>query len=280
MNLLPAALLPKIAREINVEYSARRKKKHDIDIEENDLSKILVETIRDVLSMPWEYNEGIPVGDGIYLSVQVYKATGPLEQMHGDIAIVVVDNDRGMAGTGFYEAKLQSLDGGYPTFKMQQMKRLESSTPRLAVVLHDRRGNPVCDDPFEWALSEDRQPDRNTTLSLCRVISASWVRKFKRLDHAVSELRPWSIGFHFVTRYLLGPDLDYSRPPVDAISRWVRTTRRGCPPVVIEIEISRYPEGHLRREVAFIEPASSRALLSPMIENGGLELIERLPFGK
>jgi hypothetical protein len=148
------------------------------------------------------------------------------------------------------------------------------------VILHDRSGNPVCDEPFEWALSEDSQFDRNAKLCLCRVLPASWVRKFKRLDHAVSEMRPWSIGYHFVTRYLLGPDLDYSRPPVDAINRWVRTTRRGCPPVVIEIKISRYPEDHPRRELAFIEPGSSRALLRPMIESGGLERIERLPFGK
>jgi hypothetical protein len=236
-----------------------------------------VKTIREVLLTRREHQEGTKKADGFHLSVQAYKATGALERKHGDIAIVVSDNDRRVVGTGFYEAKLQSLDGGYPAFNVRQIQKLESSTPRLAIVMHERGESHICDDPFDWNFPEYDMNDYHNNLALCRALPASWARKFRRLSDAAWQRRPFSFWYRFVTRYLMGPDLDYSRTPEKAIARWMRKTKRASP-VVVEITISKSREGHLMNEPLLISPGSSQIILGQLEKDEEWAQPELLPI--
>ena len=93
------------------------------------LSIELVRIIREILLKPTADRDKSKERNGFSLSVHVYMATGALERMHGVIAVVVSDIERRVVGTGFYEAKLQSLDGHYSAFNVRQIQKLESSTP-------------------------------------------------------------------------------------------------------------------------------------------------------
>lgn len=266
MNWIPLSLLSEIAEEINICYSRKRSDLYDVDISEDLLSIELVRTIREVLLTPRAERDESKERAGFNLSVQAYKATGALERKHGDIAIVVSDIDRRVVGTGFYEAKLQSLDGHYPAFNVRQIQKLESSTPRLAILMHEREGSPVSDEPYDRGFPGNDPYGYYEKRSLCTVLPASWARKFRHLRDATWQKRPYSFGYHFVTRYLLGADLDYSRPPAKAIARWVRKTKRATP-VVIDIRISKSGEGLLQYEPVLIPPGSSPIVLEALIKN-------------
>jgi len=95
--------------------------------------------IREVLLKPTADRDKSKERNEFKLSVQAYKATGALERKHSDIAVVVSDLDRRVVGTGFYEAKLQSLDGHYPAFNVRQIQKLESNTPPGGGRPHTRR---------------------------------------------------------------------------------------------------------------------------------------------
>lgn len=277
MNWIPNSLLAEISDDINSCWTQKRNKMHDIDISEDYLSIELVRTIREVLSISRVDRCESVAKKGFYLSVEAYKSTGGLERIHGDIAIIVSDYDRRSVGTGFYEAKIQSIDGSYPTFKMRQIQRLESNTPRLAIIMHERREEPVSDNPFDRCFPEDDRSSFNDNHSFCRSLPASWARKFKRLGDAANQRRPYSFGYHFVTRYLLGADLDYSRSPAKAIDRWKRKTK-GFPLVIVEIKISVSGDGLLRYEPALIPPGSSQAFAPLMNQAKRLEQLELIPI--
>jgi hypothetical protein len=101
MNWIPLSKLAEIAKDINTVYAAKRNYIEDADISEDLLSIELVKTIREVLLTQRAKQETTKTSDGFHLSVQAYKTTGALERKHGDVAIVVSDNDRRIVGTGF-----------------------------------------------------------------------------------------------------------------------------------------------------------------------------------
>ncbi|MCX5963164.1 MAG: hypothetical protein NT070_08455 [Cyanobacteria bacterium] len=260
MNWLRNGSLERIAADLNDAYERERNATEDVDLNEDLLSYKLVRTIRDVLTRPPDPHEEIDPENGFSLAVQAYKATGRLEQTHGDIAIVVTDVDHHVTGCGFYEAKAEFHNGTYPSYKMRQIRRLESKTPRLAVVIYERDSKPVNDNLFDDSLPYwgGYKPLNNNhqTLSHCRVLPATWVRQFSRLDTATALMPPCSFGHHFVTRYLLGRDLDFSRPPTETIDRWVRLTKR-APPIVLEIFISRNPDTIYENKPTLLLPGST-----------------------
>ena len=241
MDSLRGVCVERVAAEINDAFDKESIAINDVDRSEDLLSNKLVNSIRKALDQPQGNQEDISSKSNLYMAVQAYKATGRLEQDHGDIAIVVTDLDHHITGTGFYEAKAESHDG-YPSYKMRQLKRLEAKTPRLAVVMYERQAKQVSDDVYSCSLPYLAAKD-STPLRHCRVLPASWVRQFPNLEAAATKTLPTSFGHHFVTRYLLGRDLDYSRTTANAIERWVRVTRRASP-VILEIVISRNPDWH------------------------------------
>jgi len=241
---------------LNSTYDREAAKVEHVDISEDSLSLKLVQSIRSVLTKPPVPDEHPGHDSGIYLDVQAYKATGRLEQTHGDIAIVVTDVDRRMTGTGFYEAKAEFQDGMYPSYKRRQIQRLESNTPRLAIAIYELNAKPVSDDPIDYSLPWRESGEHYQARSRCRVLPASWVRGFSRLSHATDLMQPCSFGHHFVSKYLLGQDLDYSRPPIAAIDRWIRHTRRASP-IILEIVISRSPDFDINDQPLLLLPGSS-----------------------
>jgi hypothetical protein len=277
MNWIPFSMLAEIAQDINTVYSHKRSGIYDVDISEDLLSVELVRSIRKVLMTPIEDQGKTKESNGFHLAVQAYKATGDLERKHGDIAIVVCDIDLGKVGTGFYEAKLQSIGGEYPSFNVRQIQRLESNTPRLAIVMHERRKGPVSDDPFDRGVPINEHFSHSVSEDLCRVIPASWARRFRRLGEAAYHRRPDSFGYHFVTRYLLGRDLDYTRSPKKAIARWVKK-ERGSSPLIVEIKISRTGEGLFRNEPFLIAPGSLQPFLNSTVKDGTLIQPELIPI--
>lgn len=239
MDSLHEVNVERVAAEINDEFDKESVAINDVDRGEDLLSNKLVNSIRKALGRPQRDQEEISSKSNLYMSVQAYKATGRLEQDHGDIAIVVTDLDHHITGTGFYEAKAEFHEG-YPSYRMRQLRRLEAKTPRLAVAMYERIAKPVSDNAYSCSLPY-LATQESASLRHCRVLPASWVRQFPRLEAAASQILPTSFGHHFVTRYLLGRDLDYSRTAANAIERWVRVTRRATP-VILEIVISRNPD--------------------------------------
>jgi hypothetical protein len=239
MHSLHGVNVERVAAEINDEFDKESVVINDVDRSEDLLSNRLVNSIRKALGQTQRDLEEISSKSNLYISVQAYKVTGRLEQDHGDIAIVVTDLDHNITGTGFYEAKAEFHEG-YPAYRMRQLRRLEAKTPRLAVAMYERNAKPVSDDAYSPSLSYHAAQE-STSLRYCRVLPASWVRQFPKLEDAASQILPTSFGHHFVTRYLLGRDLDYSRTAANAIERWVRITRRATP-VILEIVISRNPD--------------------------------------
>lgn len=254
MNSLREVSLSGIADAINDAFDREANSMDDVDRNEDLLSYKLISAIRSVLADPAELQRQPGSNSGFYMAIQAYKATGRLEQQHGDIAIVVTDVDQHISGTGFYEAKAEAHDGLYPSYKMRQLRRLESSTPRLAVAMYERQAKTVNDDVYYSALG-NRSSGEAHQLRYCRVLPASWVRQFSKLEAAANQMMPSSFGHHFVTRYLLGRDLDFSRNSLDAIERWVRVTRRAMP-VVLEIVISRNRDAQCTSEPLGILPSS------------------------
>jgi hypothetical protein len=256
MRRLPFPSLQRIVDKLNSTYDSEAAKVEYVDISEDSLSLKLVQSIRSVLTTPPVPNEYPEHDSGIYLDVQAYKVTGRLEQTHGDIAIIVTDTDRRITGTGFYEAKAEFKDNLYPSYKMRQIQRLESNTPRLAIAIYELSAKSVSDDPIDYSLPWRESGGHYQASSRCRVLPASWVRGFSNLRDATDSMQPCSFGHHFVSKYLLGKDLDYSRPPTSAIDRWIRQTRRASP-IILKIVISRSPDFDIDDQPLPLLPESS-----------------------
>lgn len=143
--------------------------------------------------------------------------------------------------------------------------------------MHKRKESPVSDDPFDRGFPETDEYRHYNNQRLCTVLPASWTRKFKRLSDATWHKRPYPFGYLFEIRYLLGPDLDYSRPPAKAIARWIRTTK-GAPPVVIVIRISKSGEGLWKYEPVLMPPGSSQIVLEALDINEKLAEPEFIPI--
>ena len=267
-----------LSRLINDDLEHRLQATELVDWAEDYLSVMLVGALRNTLrnvstiSAPKEHRPYAEErsGTNFFFEIEAYKATGALERKHGDIAIVVQDVDLHRAGTGFYEAKAEGPDGGFPAFNMRQLRRLSSATPQLGLLLYQRSRESVSDDEYSLSNRLDRPP---SATSRVRVIGANIATRYKRPEY-IPDL-PQTFGHHFVTRYLSGRDLDYSRDPLLTIERWLKVTRRASP-LVVSIRISRAasaleePARILPREAERI-PLLQPALLATLPPNPSIE---------
>lgn len=208
----------------------------DVDWNEDYLSLQLINIIRFILGSCVIENgqSNIPVQK---FNVEAYKLTGQAEQSHGDIAVVITRSIAGeqlVSGVGFYEAKASGAIGdNYPSFSIQQMRRLVSSTPKLTYLLYNKNLQKLNNE--EWANWDDSlgldRGLRNFTYAHTNTVDANFLKQCRDLKLA-SRIMGQSFGYHFVYRIMSGRDLDYSRPPLDAIRRWLKSTRRSNPFVV------------------------------------------------
>ena len=255
-----------LSRLINDDLEHRLQATELVDWDEDHLSIMLVGALRNTLrnvSTISALKEHRPYaeerGTNFFFEIEAYKATGALERKHGDIAIVVDDVDLHRAGTGFYEAKAEGPDGGFPAFNMRQLRRLSSATPQLGLLLYQRSRESVSDDEYSLSNRLDRPPSATSRL---RVIGANIATRYKRPEY-IPDL-PQTFGHHFVSRYLSGRDLDYSRDPLLTIERWLKVTRRASP-LVVSIRISRAASA-LEEPARILPPGAERIpLLQPAL---------------
>lgn len=217
----------------------------DVDWDENYLSFQVIKSIRVVLD-----GYVLPDTNLSKFDIEAYKLTGKAEQNHGDIAIVVsksFDNDSKITGVGFYEAKASSLDGHcYPAFSVQQLRRLVTNTPKLSYLLYERHAQ--ISNTQEWAASQRRLESTPRKQSFfARVVDANLVKQYKHLESAAHYMSQ-SFGYHFVYRTLSGRELDYSRPPIDTIRRWLKTTRRTTA-LVVSISVRESEKEHFHTQL-------------------------------
>ena len=209
----------------------------DVDWNEDFLSFMIVRAIRLVLGE-------LPFSRADYhfnnseFDIEAYKLTGLAEQTHGDIAIVVTRSYYAgappISGVGFYEAKASSIHGyDYPAFSIQQLRRLVTNTPKLSYLLYDKKLQIA--DAQEWpTFPKENFPDGNQFH--VRTIDANLLKQYKSLSNAAYFMgQPF--GYHFVHKILSGRDLDYSRPPLETIRRWLETTR-STSSVIVSIVIN------------------------------------------
>lgn len=250
----PWELVDAINQTVNVQM-------HNISTtewDENHISFLLVQGLRQTLQqtsdLETQNSRSTHKRTPLRIQAEAYKVSGALEQTHGDIVVVithVVDGYK-VTGLGFYEAKAAGLDYGYPAFNMRQLRCLTSSTPRLSLLLYERTSMPVQDDEFSF-------PDRTMearSFARARVLGANLASRFRKPD--VAELYAQSFGYHFVTRYLSGRDLDYSRSPAASLRRWLRVTKRASPILVAVTVSNKDPEpplAYLPEYVALPVPA-------------------------
>lgn len=209
--------------------------------DENHISFLLVRAIRNILqetsTVQSRHTDG--QDQGLHVQAEAYKVTGAIERTHGDIVIAIthVIDGRPLTGLGFYEAKAAGLYG-YPAFKMRQLQRLTSGTPRLSLPLYERSMMVVNDEDFPLIVRDQyRGRDQyRYKQERVRVLGANLASRFPDLGNFVS-MYAQSFGHHFVTRYLSGRDLDYSRKPAESLQHWLKVTKR-APPLLVSIVLS------------------------------------------
>lgn len=243
--LHPTSIHPEqLANALDREVERLVEDTEPVDWHEDSISFNLVQAVRKVLRLHSciqlvrsprysadKYQEQL-----LFLDVEIYKVTGKPERKHGDIAVVVRNEELHRTGVGFYEAKAQGVMGNFPAFSRRQFQRLSTCTPLLFLLLYHRSPEPVGTNASHVPYtSEDR---RSLDTSRVRVFRANEVRLF---GNPVSI--PWEaqrFGSHFVGDFLTGKSLDYSREPEKAVERWLKATKRASP-LVVSVRLSRSP---------------------------------------
>ena len=206
--------------------------------DENYISFLLVRTLRKILQETsiFQSRHTDSQDHRLHIKAEAYKVTGAIERSHGDIVIAIthVIDRHPLTGLGFYEAKAAGLNYGYPAFKMRQLQRLTSGTPRLALLLYERSKMAVSDDDFPLIFSDPHQYNQDKSQRV-RVLGANLASRFPDLNFV--SIYAQSFGHHFVTRYLSGRDLDYSRKPAESLQHWLKVTKR-APPLLVSIVLS------------------------------------------
>jgi hypothetical protein len=235
--------------------------------DENHLSILVVQSIREVLRRAGQ----IELETGVLrLAVEAYKFTGTPERCHGDIAVAIhhfLDDGREITGLGFYEAKAADMNGRYPAFKLRQLKRLFSATPRLSLLLYERMYSTATSEPFGLGIAPHSRSDRQTRRVRARTVGANIVTHLKDPGRS-AELYAESFGFHFVSRYLTGRDLDYSRSPAESLNRWLQKTKR-APPIVIALAVSNLESVVPQLQLADYEPLALPCVRTPLLTSPG-----------
>jgi hypothetical protein len=215
---------------------------HDVDWNEDSLTIRILGAIRNILS-----NYKIPFIDDNTLAnkfdVEAYKLTGNPEHSHGDIAIIVTRLfpyfHIPTSGVAFYEAKAASNGRSYkrfPSFSIQQLRRLVTNTPRLTYLIYDRNKRVVgsSDWPVNYSnlVSDYKTRYKHQAHSVrSYTVDANFLKNVKNIDCAVN-LYGRTSGEHFVKSVLSGRELDYSRSVKKTIRKWLKITKKSNPLIV------------------------------------------------
>jgi hypothetical protein len=230
----------------------------DVDWSEDLISYKIIEQLRYILArykLP-DIEDGL---SGNKFNMEVYKLTGKAEQSHGDIAFIVnrfiLGQEKPISGVAFYEAKA-SGNGyeqyRYPSFDIQQLRKLVTNTPKLSYLIYNREAQEIRMN--DW-LSDDIKKFHAIT------IDANFLKQCRNI-HAASITVGQSFGIHFVKRVLSGRDLDYSRSIEETIRRWLKCTKRSAP-LVISVSVQ---EKTYREFPAMIELSGFEKVTLPQLD--------------
>lgn len=168
----------------------------------------------------------------IRLEAEVYKVSGTPEHSHGDIVVAinhVYSDHMSVRGLGFYEAKAANTYGLFPAFEYQKFKKLVTLTPNLSLLLYERQPSPATSEPSLFSYMDmDRYNARD--LVRARTIQGKIVKHLGSPQMAIGYAQPF--GFHFVTRYLMARDLEYSQEPQKLLEKWLKDTKHTSPNII------------------------------------------------
>ncbi|MUL17309.1 hypothetical protein [Aliivibrio fischeri] len=224
----------------------------ETDWNEDLISFKLIERLREILSR-YKLPRMVDGYGQSKFNLEAYKLTGKAEQTHGDIAFIITkvypDHTKPISGVAFYEAKAARneyySDEKYPSFCIQQLRRLVTHTPKLNYLIYTKKkqhiGNsqwPAIDDLFH---NRDRWgTNSNSKYVSAFTIDANFLKQCRDISQAATMVG-LPFGSHFVNRVLSGRDLDYSRPVNETIKRWLKYTKRAAPLIVsISVHNERY----------------------------------------
>lgn len=117
----------------------------DVDWNEDLITFKIVENLRGILAT-YKLPDIVDNYSGNKFNFEAYKLTGKAEQSHGDIAVIItrkfLGKDIPISGVAFYEAKASSSGyRQYPSFCIQQLRRLVTHTPKLSYLIYITRKN-------------------------------------------------------------------------------------------------------------------------------------------
>lgn len=205
----------------------------DVDWDEDYLSKRVIASVRDILSR--YIIPGFEKGQVFSkFDFEAYKLTGIPEKTHGDIAFIInkrIEDEYYISGVGFYEAKAAGIwRDGFPAFDIQQLRRLVTNTPKLTYLLYNKFAQACCLQ--EWSNFEQKDyreysydKEENKEKAHVYTIDANLLKGVRSIGY-VTRMAAQGFGYHFVNKILSGRDLDYTRPPIETIRRWLKNTRR------------------------------------------------------
>lgn len=228
----------------------------DVDWSEDLITFNFIKELRNIL-MEYKLPKILEKETQSKFNFEAYKLTGKAEQSHGDIAFIVtrkiLNHKKPVSGVAFYEAKASSIgyeEHRYPSFDIQQLRRLVTHTPKLSYLIYSKEDCSIGDS--DWPLTssyynEEAWKYTNPKRVNALTIDANFLKQLRNID-AASFAVGQSFGSHFVTRVLSGRDLDYSRSVEQTIRRWIKLTKRTAP-LVVSVSVFEEGEEHFSTQL-------------------------------
>lgn len=206
--------------------------------DENNISFDLVTKLRSTLS--GAVIRGVERSFAI--SCEIFKAGRPLEDRHGDIALLVAFRSWDGAtveGIGFLEAKRRyKASGAYDAISQPQLKRIHGASPHAQLLLYSHESVAEFGDnlralsPGKWTHSPlyHGSVSHGLTLPLGTAVA---------LNDKGTTLHRFAIPFslQLAGRYLRGFDLDFRNEVKERVTRYARERIDDYPSFVITVGV-------------------------------------------
>lgn len=189
------------------------------------------------------FRDGLTVTDlerPVSVRFDGFKARGPLEAKHGDVAIVVQRRSwegETLTGVGFLEAKRRYPSSQeYDALDFSQLQTLLANTPHLQVLLYDYSeitgfGTNIQDSkskPWWW----DYRPSNTIPYTHALVVPAGIALSLKKRSVALHKYgMPWA--HQLCARYMCGFDLDYRPEALSLVTEYVNRAQGGFTYVIV-----------------------------------------------
>ncbi len=254
----PVSTPNKLADEVQAKIDSVISGCEDVDWSEDQITFGVVKRLRKILA-GYKLPSVVDNFAESKFDFEAYKLTGEAEKTHGDIAVVVTRKFSGIAipvsGVAFYEAKAE-YQGRFPSFKIQQLRRLVTNTPKLSYLIYSKKRRMIGADDWPSTGLDYRKFAHLGYESVGKsihavTIDANFLKMYRDIGFAASVVGQ-SFGTHFVKRVLSGRDLDYSRPVDQTIRRWIKYTKRSAP-LIVSVSVHGEEEYTSQPQLPYVE---------------------------